>query len=815
MPTDVIVRIRSARGIVDLPGTVDTIGPAASPTFEERRSTPGIRLLAVAVSDNDYAISLQLPVPAESLAALREREGKAVLIVFPGRTPVRRRLRALAASTAHVAPDPGVASQAAPLDLTAGREGAAPLWLLPAGVFSTTPTVSPEGVAARDALVTAARWISSRRTSTLAQLFPPSAFHPEEPVRKERLSAGRGMAMLEQARAALQVAAVGGEEARRDPTGAATLRSAALTVLSHLIATSLDDRGFAPVAELAAAEIFALVEREAGDEAARPALRAHAIHLLQLRAPGLTAAQQERARELVRGLLREAPPYDELTGPWNFAMCGASEFHEGECRILVLTHGFKEIPLPPDAPPSPGGWSPYRVFEAPFKTPAGAPIRVFARGASPRDENLEMGMRFFAGLLINRHAQLGAFDLRAAAVQVRQEGYKLMMNAQCAGLTTRFAISQMFPDADIYSSWDSTYFRVGPDGVVNASEGVDCFVAALRGMSERASHAELDARIREAQWHHAQAEAPGFSQFVGPSHPLVVARYSDVNRDGRADYYDGFLDFQLTEIAEDIEASMTPRDPGVSASQISGQAAAGLNWAAGSLNRVAQYSDIWAGLPGQSELYYVFQSGGFYSHREPPHDVPAGDAVEQDLGRLPAVTRYQRNKDAPGGLTVEVMFHSHLSHAAQELKRLLCAADAMRRAFDLGYLALEAGEALSTPRGQRCAMLLTMAGLLEFPADQNFIDGLWSMALKALRLPEVSRSTVRACITAEDHAMSNYYGSRRGLGQLLAWLERSDPSVFQQLGSEDPRVGRLAKIEVGAAGEDRRGDREGGRGSGG
>lgn len=802
MSTQVIVRIRSPRGLVDLPGTVEAVGPAASAAFEERRSTPGIRLLAVAVNDNDYAISLRSPVPADHLAALREREGKAVLIVFPGRTPVRRRLEAVAVSTVEVEPDHGVASQAAPIDLTAGREGAAPLWLLPAGVFSASPALAPDGVASRDALVTAARWISSRRTSTFTQLFPPSAFHPEEPLRKERLSAGRGMALLDQARAALEAAAVGGDEARRDPTGAATLRSAALTVLSHLIATSLDDRSFAPVADRAAEAIFALIERETGDETARPALRAHAIHLLQLRAPGLTAAQQERARGLVRSLLREAPPYDELTGPWNFAVCSASEFHEGELRILVSTHGFKEIGHPPGTPPSPSGWSPYRVLEAPFKTPAGEPIRIFARTATPRDENLEMGMTFFIGLLINRHAQLGSFDLRAAAVKVRQEGYKLMLNAQCAGLTTRFAISQMFPDADIYSSWDSTYFRVGPDGVVSSSEGIDCFVAALRGMSERASHAELDARIRRAQWHHPQAQVPGFSQFVGPSHALVVARYSDVNRDGRADYYDGFLDFQLTEIAEDIQASMTPRDPGVSASQISGDAAAGLNWAAGSLNRVAQYSEIWAGLAGQSELYYVFQSGGFFSHREPPHDVPTGDAARQDLGRLPAVTRFQENKDALGGLSVDVMFHSHLSHAAKELKRLLCAADAMRRAFDLGYL--EGDDALSTPRGRRCAMLLTMAGLLEFPADQNFIDGLWSMALKALRLPQISRSTVRACITEEDHDQSNYYGSRRGLGQLMAAVEKSDPVAFEQLGSEDPLVGRLVEIDV-AAGERREG----------
>jgi len=681
------------------------------------------------------------------------------------------------------------------LDLTAGRAGAAPLWLLPDGALATAPGAAPEGMQARDALVTGARWISSRRTTSFERLFPPSAFHPEAPIREERLSVSQGMRLFAQARGAIEAAAVGGEEARQDPLGAAQVRSAALTVLSHLCATSLRDPAFAPVAEQAAAEMLRLVDAEQGHEAARPALRAHAIQLLQLRAPALPEAMRDRARKLVRSLVREAPPYAELTGAWNFAMCSGAEFYTGETRLLVQAHGFREIPPPEGTPRPPTPWAAhYRVYEAPFRTPAGDPIRIFARAASPGDENLEMGLPFFVGLLISRHAQLGAFDLRAAAVRVRQQGYKLMLNAQCAGLTTRFAIARMFPDADIYSSWDSTYFRKGPDGEVSASEGVDCFVAALKGMSHGEAHAQLAGRIRKAQWHHKQESIPGFVQFVGPSHPLVVARFNDVNEDGRADYYDGFLDFALTEIAEDLHASMTPRDPGVSASQIGGEAALGLNWAAGSLNRVTQYSELWAGLPGRSEVAYAFQSGGFYSHREPPEDVPTGAAPAQDLGRLPAVVRYQRRDDIEGGLLAEVMMHGFLGHAAKELKRLLCAAEAMRRAFDLGHLT--GGALLMTPAGQRGAMLLTLAGLLEFPADQNFIDGLWSMALQALGLPEVSRTLVRDCITEEDHARSNYYGSERGLRQLLSALEKSDPVIYGRFTGDDPWIGRLAPLPV-------------------
>jgi len=410
-------------------------------------------------------------------------------------------------------------------------------------------------------------------------------------------------------------------------------------------------------------------------------------------------------------------------------------------------------------------------------------------------------------MLINRHAQLGSFDMQASATEVHQAGYKLMMNSQCAGLTTRFAIAKMFPEADIYSSWDSTYFRTDPKtGKVSASEGIDCFVELLTGMSQRETHAQISERMRKVQWYHEQAaHSSSFCQFVGPAHPLVVARYADVNQDGRADYYDGYLDFALKEIKSDLENSATPRDPGVAVSQISGDAAKGLGWAAGSLNRVTQYSDLWRGLPGDSALFYIFAAGGFFSHREPPRDVLTGkEDPFTDLGRLPALCRYTNSPDESGQthLSVDVMFHSHLAHAAWEMKRLLSAADAHRRALDLGLLPSKG--LLSTVLGQRGALLLTLAGLLEFPADQNFIDGLWSIALRMLNLPPLSRSLIRGCINQADHDASNYYGSMRGLKQLVGDgtdknpgdLKKADPVAYGKLSSPDPAIGRCQLLTL-------------------
>ncbi|NUQ73435.1 MAG: hypothetical protein HUU21_07760 [Polyangiaceae bacterium] len=802
MPRELIIRLDSPSGSIKLPATLLAAGEGAA-SHRDPRKGPELLL----TGDRSYLVALHTPLDVEAIRALHDGKNRLVHVIFRGRKPVRRRIaevRGLDVPTE----TGGVA-----LDLTSGRKGARPLWLRPDGTFGSSPDATAvkggpetfsaaaedEILAKHEALITAARWISSRRTTTFERLFPASAFHPDEPDRDERLSIAQATRLIEQLKGALNDAAVGGEAALHDPVGAAQIRSAVLTILSHLVATSLKDRGFSPVSEASAAVMFSIIDAEEGHESARAALRAHAITLLQLRGPALRPQDQARARVLLRGLLREAPPYDEMKGPWRFAMCSAHDFHEGEVEILEKKFKFRPIPLPEGTPEADGGR--YHAFEAPFKTPHGDPIQVFARIASPSNENFEMGQAFFTGLLINRHAQLGSYDMRAASIEVQQVGYKFMMNSQCAGLTTRFAISRMFPDADIYSSWDSTYFRA-PAGRVVESEGLDCFIAALEGMSRRATHAAIEAAMRKVQWHHSAAQFPGFSQFVGPANPLVVNRFNDVNQDGRADVYDGFLDFHLAEIAEDLHASLTPRDPGVTATQVGGEAAEGLNWAAGSLNRVAQYSDVWAGLPGGSELLYVFQSGGFFSPAEPPCDVPLV-GLQQDLGFLPAVCRYQKVAGTTSGLQCEVLFNSRLSHAAKELKRLLCAADALWRAFDLGYMPKEGP--MKTRLGQRAALLLTLAGLLEFPADQNFVDGLWSMALEALNLPDISRSVVRACITDEDHDASNYYGSKRGIMQLVGGaaspggaVAKADPVAFERLASDDPTVGRAREIARGS-----------------
>lgn len=819
MPTPISVCWSAEDGqTTKLDGFLVSFGGSCQKDYEASRAQSGLHLLLC--GDRDYYVVIPKLPSDEVVALCRKQLDKGVSAVFPGRPVVRRRLAALtigdgqgdgqtasdAIPAVHVTDTPPV--QTSPINLQEGIHGATPLYLLPDGKLALSETEpAPTSIDLIDAFVAAARWISSRRRSTFECLFPPSAFHPDVSPRPERLTIAQAHVLLDQLRDGLAAAAVGGEAANDDALQCVQLRSAALTILSHLLATVTKDPSFRSIADAAAEEIFGIIEDEQRDPTARPALRSHAIHLLQMRAPGLKPEHKQKAQDLLRGLNRQSPPYTELPTTWRFVMCSAWDFHEGEVEILRREYGFT-TPKVPDSPPKlPFSTDRYHVLQAPFQGPKGQTIYVYARTASPKDENTEMGSEAFVGVLINRHAQLGSFDMQASTVDVKQVGYKLMMNSQCAGLTTRFAVAKMFPDADIYSSWDSTYFRTdSKTGKVSASEGLDCFVALLKGMSCGETHAQISTRIEQAQWRHEQSDRDGFVQFVGPAHPLVISRYTDVNQDGKADYYDGFLDFTLKNIETDLQKSSTPRDPGVFATQIGGDAAKSLGWAAGSLNRVTQYSDLWRGLPGDSELFYIFSSGGFFSHKEPLNDILVGKgAPAENLGMLPSVCRYNQGNAGTGtsggsDLSVEVMLHSHLSHAAPELVRLLCAAEAMRRALDIGILPAEGP--LATLEAQRGAILLMLAGLLEFPADQNYIDGVWSMALKFLHFPSLSRSLIRACITDADHNASNYYGSRRGLLQLLGdgktdgALKKNDPVAHAQIRSPDPTIGRALPLKL-------------------
>lgn len=715
--------------------------------------------------DPRYVVALDaLDAHGAELAA--QLAGRVVLATVHGRAPLRRRVaRVYVAAAEAVEPEP--------VNLTTHVDGARPLWLLSDGRFSLRRDVAPDVTELADALGEAARWVSTRRAETFERLFVDDVFHPERPTSRARLTAAQAEGMLRQLDEALAHAAVGAELARESPLDAAQLRASALTVLVHLAATGPRLPDLADAASRATRRVFGLVDAEQGDPTAFASLRAHAALSLARRGAALGAADLARVRRMLRAMLRASPPYGQLRGPWRFALCADAELHDAGCRALEAA-GFTAVA----APASDG----YQVYEAPFRTPDRRPVQVWARVAQGPDAPHELGAEGFVGVFAHRAATLGLFDLRAATAAAPPRGYKLFVTTQSAGLASRVALSRQLPDVDVYASWDATLTRAAR-GAVTQCEGVDCFVALLKCMSRQGTHDDISRAIRRAQWDHRHSPLPDFVQLLGPSHPRVAARFHDVDREGRAEVYDGVLELAPRRVADEVRAWSTPR-----VGAVTDEAARALAWAAASMGRVVLHSDLWARGDGDPDAELRFEPAGFYDAASPPGDVD-GLQRHEVAARLPALCRVTRDGEA---LRVEVMLHAQLAHAGRAYVRLLVAAEAMNRLFDLGAVGREAP--LNTPEGRRVSLLLTLSGLLEFPADQNRLDALWSAALTALNLPPLSRSLVRSCVTEVDHAAAMHHGSARGARQLLAALADADPVAWDALQRRDPKVGRATML---------------------
>ncbi len=222
MPSDLVVRFRSEGATLEFPADLVAIGSQARPSAEAYAKTGGDSLRLLLTGDRDYFVTVNGELAAPAKKALAARVGRTVLAVFPMRSPVRRRLTQ-AYGIEHdgaAGPQPTTA-----IDLTVGLTGAAPLWLLPTGRFSSS-TSAVSGVD-EAGLVAAARWISSRRTTTFERLFAPSAFRPDQPARTERLTAEQATALLAQVDEALAFAAVSAGISR-SRTRTARRRSAVL-----------------------------------------------------------------------------------------------------------------------------------------------------------------------------------------------------------------------------------------------------------------------------------------------------------------------------------------------------------------------------------------------------------------------------------------------------------------------------------------------------------------------------------------------------------------------------------------------------------
>ena len=147
------------------------------------------------------------------------------------------------------------------------------------------------------------------------------------------------------------------------------------------------------------------------------------------------------------------------------------------------------------------------------------------------------------------------------------------------------------------------------------------------------------------------------------------------------------------------------------------------------------------------------------------------------------------------------MFHSHLSHAAPELKRLLlCSGSHAPRTGSGNAAAGKDRWQHSLPSAVPCFLLLQDC-LSSPPTRTSSTDcGAWRSSSQPAEHFTITRSRLHH--RCRSQRIELLCGSRRGLLQLLGdgttdgALKKSDPLAYERLRSDDPSIGRAIPLKA-------------------
>ncbi|MGB1017411.1 MAG: hypothetical protein ACPG4T_24960, partial [Nannocystaceae bacterium] len=158
------VKLRLRRNGVEFAGSVVATAELAQASFERASSGEGTHVLLG--GDRPYHVVVTAQLTGDDLEKIVAAIGSRVLVKFAKRRALRRKLVAVGGKGAHREPKA--------VDLLAPFYQAIPLYLRHDGTLSRIPEGGPPlGLDALDTLVAAARWVSSRRTTTFTRLFVP------------------------------------------------------------------------------------------------------------------------------------------------------------------------------------------------------------------------------------------------------------------------------------------------------------------------------------------------------------------------------------------------------------------------------------------------------------------------------------------------------------------------------------------------------------------------------------------------------------------------------------------------------------------
>ena len=521
----------------------------------------------------------------------------------------------------------------------------------------------------------------------------------------------------------------------------AQFRSSSATVLRDLM-LSLKNEG--PELELKK-QIFNkyvdMIKKEP-----EPILRESMIFQLNLGKANLTGEMKGVVNDLMKEIAPLYPPYEEWFKDGNntvnidlvvgFGFRGHNE--------ILKKNGFEQDPLNPN------------IFKKTIRNSKGVETTfVIRKRTIHRDMFAKMDDPNVHMVVYDGHSNWGR-NVRSSLEASRAEGTgknKVALIGLCAGKGELNMIRDKFPDAQVITTYNSSYFGPSEENM-QWSENMSTLMQVIDGIAERQPWSVIARKVRDKvirphfYWHAVD------NNYIFPTDVMIRRKILDRDHDGQADIFDKLVDFDTFNVQSATREEFEPTEPTHPVDKMVGIKP---HMAVQTINRLSLYNELLEPLNNTGKVI----SGGWYEPQENDYNI----------------VRFEKTKI--NGKTAYVMkANARYSKMSEESLRAVAMYEFTR------YMA-------ETQRNWKLDDLDTkLMGLIlashSLHTDSSYRDyEVWNQFLKAYNFPDIDRSLVEWA-KEEGEGRGHFYSGSVESVRLLK--EKLSPEILEKLKNKDVGV---------------------------
>lgn len=538
---------------------------------------------------------------------------------------------------------------------------------------------------------------------------------PGNAIEAMALGAKQRNELLSSLKTDLSAAAVGKTTEGLSDTQTLQLRSSASTVLLELLSA----KGSKPELRQEALQTYvATMEAENN-----PVLRDSMGWNLRRVAPELPREMHQVVGESLAKVRSESPPYEAwfkdgdntLTVDWS-----AGSESLGDDKKRLIKEGFVEV-----------GQDDGTILEKTYKvggdqdTTFRVRLRSFRSDMFKRVDDKDTDMVIYTG-----HSNWGR-NMRDSLEGLGSEvggKDKLVLSDLCVGKGEMQQFKDKFPNADLVTTHNSSYFIPGAPGREASSEGINTILATFEGIAYRAPYADIAREVRANNpWTSLHAGNGVDNNFIFPGDEIVRRRVLDRDHDGQADILDRVVDFNSFKPKTDAARDFEPIAGRPAAIQDGTKA----HFAAMTVTRLGCYSQQFDSFTKDGRVI----PGGMF-------DPKPGET---------AMFRFAKG-EVEGRESITMTMNAHYAHSSEE---------ALRAGASYEFARFVEGDS-GDPVNNRLNALIFASHSLHTDVSRRDKE-VWSALLTAKGLPDIKRSDVESSKGA-DH---DYYSGSEAASKSL------------------------------------------------